>query len=149
MKGTRHNEEQIIAILKQGEAGLATAELCRQHGITKQTYYRWKYPPRDRFLGHPSGFRFFPLLLLMCHPRYEDHIGSHKLDFAIQRQFGITEKARLECRTDFFNLFNSPHFLVDGNLGNFPPLQPNPTFGAATLTVGGPREIQLALRLRF
>ena len=42
MKGTRHSEEQIIAILKQGEAGLTTAELCRQHGITEQTYYRWK-----------------------------------------------------------------------------------------------------------
>jgi hypothetical protein len=40
MKGTRHSEEQIITILKQGEAGLATAELCRQHGITEQTYYR-------------------------------------------------------------------------------------------------------------
>ena len=34
MKGIRHSEEQIISILKQGEAGLATAELCRQHGIT-------------------------------------------------------------------------------------------------------------------
>ena len=32
----------IIAILKQGEAGLTTAELCRQHGMTEQTYYRWK-----------------------------------------------------------------------------------------------------------
>ena len=42
MKGTRHTEEQIITILKQGEAGLGTAELCRQHGITEQTYYRWK-----------------------------------------------------------------------------------------------------------
>jgi hypothetical protein len=31
MKGTRHSEEQIIGILKQGEAGLATVELCRQH----------------------------------------------------------------------------------------------------------------------
>ena len=40
MKGTRHSEEQIIAILKQGEAGLATADLCRQHGISEQTYYR-------------------------------------------------------------------------------------------------------------
>ena len=36
MKGTRHSEEQIIAILKQGEAGLATPELCRQHGISEQ-----------------------------------------------------------------------------------------------------------------
>ncbi len=42
MKGTRHSEEQIIAILKQGEAGVATAELCRQHGICEQTYYRWE-----------------------------------------------------------------------------------------------------------
>src|SRR5579863_10642784 len=42
MKGTRHSEEQIIAILKQGEAGLSTADLCRQHNVTEQTYYRWK-----------------------------------------------------------------------------------------------------------
>jgi len=42
MKGTRHSEEQIIAILKQGEAGVATTELCRQHGISEQTYHRWK-----------------------------------------------------------------------------------------------------------
>ena len=42
MKGKRHSEEQIIAILKQGEAGLSAAELSRQHGITEQTYYRWK-----------------------------------------------------------------------------------------------------------
>ena len=42
MKGTRHSEEQIIGILKQGEAGLSTAELCRQYNITEQTYYRWK-----------------------------------------------------------------------------------------------------------
>src|SRR6266436_4160149 len=51
MKGTRHSEEQIITILKQGEAGLATAELCRQHGITEQTYYRWK----AKYGGMDSG----------------------------------------------------------------------------------------------
>ena len=51
MKGTRHSEEQIIAIVKQGEAGLTTAELCRQHGITEQTYYRWK----AKYGGMESG----------------------------------------------------------------------------------------------
>ena len=51
MKGTRHSEEQIITILKQGEAGLGTAELCRQHGITEQTYYRWK----AKYGGMDSG----------------------------------------------------------------------------------------------
>src|SRR5947208_15216669 len=42
MKGTRHSEEQIIGILKHGEAGVTTGELCRQHGIVEQAYYRWK-----------------------------------------------------------------------------------------------------------
>src|SRR2546422_9557731 len=51
MKGTRHSEEQIIAILKQGEAGLTTAELCRQHGISEETYYRWK----ARYGGRDNG----------------------------------------------------------------------------------------------
>ena len=51
MKGTRHSEEQIIAILKQGEAGLSTADLCRQHNITEQTYYRWK----AKYGGMESG----------------------------------------------------------------------------------------------
>ena len=40
MKGTRHSEEQIIAILKQGETGLTTAELCRQQGITELIYWK-------------------------------------------------------------------------------------------------------------
>jgi putative transposase len=51
MKGTRHSEEQTVAILKQGEVGLATAALCRQHGIAEQTYYRWK----AKYGGMESG----------------------------------------------------------------------------------------------
>ena len=42
MRGTRHREEQIIAILKQAEKGVATGEVCRQQGISEQTFYRWK-----------------------------------------------------------------------------------------------------------
>ena len=42
MRGKKHTEEQIIVILKQPENGLKTAEVCRQHGITEQTLYRWK-----------------------------------------------------------------------------------------------------------
>lgn len=40
MKGKRFSEEQIIGVLK--EAGVETADLCRRHGITEQTFYRWK-----------------------------------------------------------------------------------------------------------
>ena len=42
MKSTRHSEEQIIAILKESEAGVETGELCRRHGIAKACFYRWK-----------------------------------------------------------------------------------------------------------
>jgi len=58
MKGTRHSEEQIIAILKQGEAGLTTAELCRQPSVvTSKAAMRGQCKT-----GHarkPSGTRLF------------------------------------------------------------------------------------------
>jgi putative transposase len=42
MKKSRYTEEQIVGILKESEAGLPTAELCRKYGISEQTLYRWK-----------------------------------------------------------------------------------------------------------
>ncbi len=42
MKRKRFAVEQIVAVLKQAEAGLPVAELIRKVGITEQTYYRWK-----------------------------------------------------------------------------------------------------------
>jgi len=42
MKRSRFSEEQIIAILREQEAGLATAEVCRRHGISSATFYKWK-----------------------------------------------------------------------------------------------------------
>ncbi len=38
----RHTEEQIIGILKESEAGFKTDELCRKHGISSATLYKWK-----------------------------------------------------------------------------------------------------------
>ena len=42
MKKSRYTEEQIIAILKQHEAGVKTADICREHGISDATFYNWK-----------------------------------------------------------------------------------------------------------
>lgn len=38
----RHTEEQIIGVLKESEAGVKTEELCRKHGISGTTFYKWK-----------------------------------------------------------------------------------------------------------
>ncbi len=42
MKRSRYTEEQIIGILKEQEAGVAVAELCRKHGMSDATFYTWK-----------------------------------------------------------------------------------------------------------
>ena len=42
MKAKRYNEEQIIAVLKEGEAGTKVFDLCRKYGMSDATYYNWK-----------------------------------------------------------------------------------------------------------
>ncbi len=42
MKNSRFTETQIVAILKEHEAGIATKDLCRKHGVSPATFYSWK-----------------------------------------------------------------------------------------------------------
>ena len=42
MRRSRFTENQIIAVLREHDAGVKTAELCRKHGITDATFYNWK-----------------------------------------------------------------------------------------------------------
>lgn len=42
MKKSRYSEEQIIGILKEHESGAKTGDLCRRHGMSPATFYKWK-----------------------------------------------------------------------------------------------------------
>ena len=42
MRGKRFKEEQIIAVLKEAQAGVGVSELCRKYGISDATFYNWK-----------------------------------------------------------------------------------------------------------
>ena len=118
-------------------------------------------PPIDPTTGFPTRQGNLPRNALRG-------FGTAQWDFAVHREFGIRESLKLQFRAEMFNVLNHPNFgPPDGNLGG--PPAPNPTFGQSTkmlgrslaggqfgngafdplYQVGGPRSIQLGLKLSF
>jgi putative transposase len=42
LKGKRYSEEQIIKILREAEAGVSAVDVCRKHGVSEWSFYRWR-----------------------------------------------------------------------------------------------------------
>ena len=78
MKRSKFSDEQSLAIVKKGEAGRKVSELCGTHGITEQTYYRWK----AKFGGMELSEMQWPKQLedenrRLAHIVADDHAGQN------------------------------------------------------------------------
>ena len=93
MKKSRFSEQQIINILKQADAGVKVQDLCRQHGISDATYYKWKskYGGMEasdikRLREMDSGFSDLctcPVELILC-------VGFGKFDTDLIKPFLVS-----------------------------------------------------------
>jgi putative transposase len=75
MKRSRFSEEQIIGILNEHHAGMSAADLCRKHGVSDATFYKWRtsiWNSRNRFYKGCTVTVF--LSPFSCH-RFPDLIG--------------------------------------------------------------------------
>jgi len=57
MKGTRYPEEQIIGILREVESGVSIAEVCRKHGVSEWSVYRWRTKYRGMDVSEAKRLR--------------------------------------------------------------------------------------------
>jgi len=132
-------------------------------------------PPYIAYATVAGGRRFNPAALVPGPPTRQGTLPRNafrgfrmsQVDLAIRRQFELSERLRLQFRTEFFNILNHPNFADPGNFqGN---ILSNALFGQSTqmlasglsnpgggsggfnplYQIGGPRSIQLALKLQF
>ncbi len=140
--------------------GLGFTTVARPDLIAGQPLYL----ERDSFAG---GKRFNPAAFDGATPLAQGRqgtigrnvlrgFGASQLDIALRRQFNLTERLNLQFRADAFNLFNQANFanptgiLTSGNFGRATQILASGLGGLSPLfQIGGPRSIQLALKLQF
>ena len=83
MKKSRFSDSQIIAILKQAEGGVAVPELCREHGMSSATFYKW----RSKFGGMDAS------LMTRMRELEEENRRLKKMYVDIQLQRDVLDEA--------------------------------------------------------
>lgn len=104
MKKSRYSEEQIIGILKQHEAGVKTADLRREHGISEATFYNWK--SKYGGLGVSEFFPAFdcrPVRPSILEPAVLLQIGSSMRHSRVRMQLIWTCRTHLLARPAIVN----------------------------------------------
>jgi Carboxypeptidase regulatory-like domain/TonB dependent receptor len=162
-----------ILTLQDGQPGTVPCAIATTSGFG---CYALKVPGVDLYAGkhnvdqwmNPAAFATPPVATTIGQTDYSPLGGGpaqfrgpgfHRMDFSLFKQFPVTERFRMEFRTEFFNLTNHPNFSNPGFAINGVPAAPgalnynNPTnFGKITSTRDGQndqREIQFALKLYF
>ena len=85
MKKSRYSDSQILAILKQNEGGAKVADLCREHGMSEATFYKW----RSKFGGMDAS-------LMKRMKELEDENRRLKKMYAEERLISEIRKVALE-----------------------------------------------------
>jgi putative transposase len=85
MKKSRYTGSQILTILKQNKAGAKVADLCREHGMSEATFYKW----RSKFGGMDAS-------LMKCLKELEDENRRLKKMYAEERLVSEIRKEALE-----------------------------------------------------
>jgi hypothetical protein len=130
--------------------------------------YGWQYPGGKAF--NPAAFQdpSSPTAQGNLARNALRGFGAWQEDLAIRREFPIHDQLKLQFRAEMFNIFNHPNFGDPGTLFNTGNILTSPLFGVSTMTlaqslysgggnggfsplyqIGGPRSIQLALKLIF
>jgi len=109
---------------------------------------------RSQYVNNAPGFFINPAAFALpglgtfgtCAPRSVHGPGVQNIDLSVFKSFAVTERVRIEFRSEFFNLFNHANF--QNPTSNYTPSALG-SFGRTFSTIADPREIQFALKLYF